>query len=209
MWNAFVDLLVSGMSFLSGIFGSNIGLIILFTSLIIRFALLPLTVKSACSNLNRQKKLQSIQPELNQIKVKFKNDPEQLSRRTLDLYKKNDVNLIDKNGLFTAIIQTPLFIGMMSAINRFTSSGGAFLWINDIARPDLFLTGIAAILTLLASLIGPSISEQSKTIIIWMPVILTGIFLWKLSAGIALYWVASNLVSVFQSLIVRQQIKTC
>lgn len=208
MWNSFIDLLVQGMSLFSGILGYNIGLIILVTSLVIRFALLPLTVKIACSSLHHQKKLKLIQPELEQIKQKFKDKPDQMSKKTLDLYKKHNVAIIDKKSLIGGLIQAPLFIGMISAINKIIGSGGKFLWISDITRPDFFLTAIAAALTFLASVIGPNLSEQGKAFIVWMPVFLTAIFLWKLSAGIGLYWVASNLVNVLQSFIVRQRAKS-
>lgn len=205
MWNSLIELLVKAMSQLSGIPGFNTGLIILVTSLVFRFAFLPLTIKVACNGLQRQKKLQMIQPQLDRIKHLYRNNPEQLNRQTLDLYKKNEIAFFDKKGLISGILQAPLFIGMISAINRIVGSGGTFLWISDIARPDILLTAIAAALSLLASTISPNFNEQGKAIIIWMPVILTAIFLWKLSAGIGLYWVASNLVNVLQSLIVRHK----
>lgn len=206
MWNSFIDLLVHLMSQFSAIPGFNTGLIILVTSLVFRFALLPLTIKAACSALQRQKKLQSIQPELEKLKKQHKNSPEQLSRQTLELYKKHQINLLDKKGLLSGILQAPLFIGMIAAINRIVGTGGGFLWIADLARPDFLLTAIAATLTLLASILTPNLNEQGKALVIWMPVLLTAVFLWKLSAGIGLYWVASNLVSVLQSLIVRRKI---
>lgn len=207
MWNSFIEVLVQSISSLSSIFGSSTGLIILISSLFIRFALLPLTVKIATGSLHRQRKLQNVEPQLNQVKQKFANDPEQLSKKTLEIYKKNDISFFDKKSLIGALIQTPLFIGMISAINRLISTGEGFLWIRDIASPDIFITTIAAGLALLASIIGPVVSEQGRTMMIWMPVLLTMLFLWKLSAGIGIYWVATNLVNVFQSLIVRHKAK--
>jgi len=206
MWNSFIDLLVNIMTQFSGIAGLNTGLIILFTSLLIRFALLPLTIKTACGNLHRQKKMQLIQPELEKLKSKYKSSPEQLNHHTLELFKRHKIELIDKKGLLSGLLQAPLFIGMIAAIKRIVGTGEAFLWIRNIAHPDFFIVIIATALSYIASVLTPNLSEQGKTMIIWMPVLLTAVFLWKLPAGIGLYLVASNLVNVFQSLIVRQKI---
>ena len=205
MWNSFIDLLVYVMTQFSGIAGFNTGLIILFTSLLIRFALLPLTVKTACGNLQRQQKLQLIQPELEKLKSKYKNSPEQLNRHTLELFKRHKIAFIDKKGLLSGILQAPLFVGMISAIKKIVGTGEAFLWIRNIAHPDFFLIIIASVLSYIGSVLTPNLSEQSRTIMIWIPVLFTAVFLWKLPAGIGLYLIASNLVNVFQSLIVRHK----
>lgn len=203
MWNSFIDLLVNIMTQFTGIPGFNTGLIILFSSLLIRFALLPLTIKIACGNLHRQQKLQLIQPELEKLKSKYKNSPEQLNRHTLELFKRHQIAFIDGKGLLSGLLQAPLFIGMISAINRIVGTGEAFLWIRNIAHPDFFLIMIAAALSYIASVLTPNLSEQGRAMMIWLPVLLTAVFLWKLPAGIGLYWIASNLVNVFQSLVVR------
>ncbi len=208
MWNSFIDLLVNIMTQFSGIVGFSTGFIILFTSLFIRFALLPLTVEAACGNLHRQKKLQMIQPELEKLRIQYKNKPEQLNHHTLELFKRHKISLIDKKGLLSGLLQAPIFIGMISAIKRIVGTGEAFLWIRNIAHPDFFLVITATALSYIASVLTPNLSEQSKTIMIWMPVLLTIVFLWKLPAGIGLYLVASNLVNVFQSLIVRYKMSS-
>ncbi len=205
MWNSFIDLLVSVMSQFSGIPGFNTGLIILFTSLLIRFALLPLTIKIACDNLHRQEKLQLIQPELEKLKSKYKDSPEQLNRHTLELFKRHQIAFIDKKGLFGGLLQAPLFVGMISAIKKIVGTGEAFLWIRNIAHPDFLLIMIATVLSYIASVLTPNLSVQGKNIMVWMPVLLTVLFLWKLPAGIGLFWIASNLVSVIQSLVVRRR----
>ena len=183
MWNSFIDLLVNVMTQFSGIAGFNTGLIILFTSLLIRFALLPLTVKTACGNLQRQQKLQLIQPELEKLKSKYKNSPEQLNRHTLELFKRHKIAFIDKKGLLSGILQAPLFVGMISAIKKIVGTGEAFLWIRNIAHPDFFLVIIASVLSYIGSVLTPNLSEQSRTIMIWIPVLFTAVFLWKLPAG--------------------------
>jgi YidC/Oxa1 family membrane protein insertase len=208
MWNEFINFLVSAISSLSNIFGYNTGIIILVATLIIKLALLPLSVKIVHGTLRRQKDLKKIQPELDTLKTKYKNQPELMSKKTLALYKENKISFFDKTSLFGSIAQMPLFIGMMSAIPKIIRSGQSFLWISDIARPDVLLTVIAAGLTFLSTIIGPNLPEQRKAFMLYLPVLLTCLFLWKLSAGIGLYWVASNAVGIGQSIILRNKAKT-
>ena len=100
-------------------------------------------------------------------------------------------------------MQAPIFVGMYTAIRKLVVSGGNFLWISNIAHPDILLAVIAGFITYLASSLSPNLSSQGRSLMVWIPVAITMIFLWKLSAGIGLYWVASSVVSLFQSLILR------
>ena len=88
MWNSFIELLMHGIRLLADVFGSNTGLLILILSLLIRFALLPLSTRLASRTMERQRKLNKLQPELNQLKVKFKDKPERIPQETLAVYKK-------------------------------------------------------------------------------------------------------------------------
>jgi len=205
MWDGFISLLTGLISFLTGILGNNVGLAILVSTLLIRFALLPLSIRIAYGTLRRQKELNELQPELDNLKSRYKNDPQQMSQKTLALYKERGISLMDGKSLLIGLLQAPIFIGMFSAISKMISSGDSFLWVNNIASPDIVLTVIAAGLTYIATVIGPNLSEQSKTVIVWLPVFLTMIFLWKLSAGIGIYWIGSNVVSVFQSFMLRRK----
>jgi YidC/Oxa1 family membrane protein insertase len=208
MWNEFISLLVSLITFLTGILGHNIGLAILVSTLLVRFALLPLSVKIAYGTLRRQKELNALQPEIDSIKSQYRDKPEQINQKTIALYKERGISLMDGKSLLAGLIQAPVFIAMFSAIRKIIGSGDSFLWIHNIAGPDIVLTLIAAGLTWIATLIGPNLSEQSKHIMMWVPVFLTLFFLWKLSAGIGIYWVGSNVVSVVQSFLLRRKTQT-
>lgn len=68
--------------------GKDIGLAIITLTLIIRFILAPLTLKA----LRSQKELQALQPKIAELQQKFKNNREELARRTLVLYREHKVN---------------------------------------------------------------------------------------------------------------------
>ena len=131
-----------------------------------------------------------------------------MSKKTLALYKERGISLMDGKSLLIGLIQAPVFIAMFTAIKKLVSPGDSFLWIQNIASPDVILTVVAAGLTYLATVAGPNMTAQGKTMMTWLPVFLTLFFLWKLSAGIGLYWVGSNIVSVLQSIIMRRRAQT-
>jgi YidC/Oxa1 family membrane protein insertase len=207
MWNEFISLFANIITYFSGIFGHNIGIAILVSTLLIRFALLPLSVKIASGTFRRQKQLEALQPEIDIIKTQYKDKPEQISMKTLALYKERGISPVDGKSLLGGFLQAPIFIAMFSAIRKIIGTGDSFLWIHNIAGPDIILTLIAAGLTGIATLTGPDFSAQSKNIMMWLPVFLTLLFLWKLSAGIGIYWIGSNLVSVVQSFLLRRKVQ--
>ena len=150
--------------------------------------------------------MKKLQPKLEKIKAQYKDNPQKMSQETLNLYKKHDLPLLDKSGLLGGLLQLPLVLGMIAIIRELSISGSAFLWISDLARPDFYLAIIGAVLVWFSTKIGPQPMQQNS-LMSWLPVLITGFFLWKISAGIGLFWVASSIVTVIQSFILRSRAK--
>jgi len=205
MFSNLIQLLTGYFSSLTTVFGS-IGLVILLTTLILRFALLPLTIKYSTRSLHHQARMKKLQPKLEKIKAQYRDNPQKMSQETLNLYKKHNLPLLDKSGLLSGLLQLPLVLGMIAIIRELSFSGTAFLWISDLARPDFFLAIIGSALVWLSTKTGPQPLQQNS-FMNWLPVLITGFFLWKISAGIGLFWVASNIVTVVQSFILRSRAK--
>ena len=203
LWNSFVDLLIGGLLSLSQIYNGNMGLAILTLSFMIRFALLPLSLKLSYRSILHQVKLKKLQPELERLQKRYKNNPNQLSEETMKLYKLHDVSPVDGKSILGGLLQAPIFMGMFAAIRRGVGSGKRFLWVADLTQPDFFMMLIVTILTYIATALNPNVLGQARNLIMWLPVILTAIFLWRLSAAIGLYWAASNTVGIIQAGILR------
>lgn len=203
LWNGFVDLLIGGLISLSQVYNGNMGLAILTLSFIIRFALLPLSLKLSYRSILHQLKLKKLQPELKRLQTRYKNNPNRLREETLKLYKRHGVSPIDGKGILGGLLQAPIFMGMFAAIRRGVSPGGRFLWVTDLTQPDFFIMLIVTVLTYIATALTPNVSDQARNLIMWLPVVLTAIFLWRLSAAIGLYWAASNTVGIIQAGILR------
>lgn len=88
--------------FYNNIPGMDIGLAVLGVTLVVKFALLPLSRKS----IKSQRALQKLQPQLNAIKNKFKHDKEKQSKEMMKFYKENKINPF--SSCLPILIQLPI-----------------------------------------------------------------------------------------------------
>ena len=79
------------------------------------------------------------------------------------------------------------------------------MWIKNLALPDFILTCVIVALTGLSAYLIPAASEQMRTTLIVIQVVVTLLIVWKLAAGLSLYWVSSGVVGLFQTLWLRYQ----
>ena len=90
----------------------NYGLAIIIFSVLIRLVLLPITI----GQQNSTKKSAKVQEESNKLRVKYANDPEQLNKATLELYKREHFNPL--GGCLVTIVQFILFISIFYLVSR-------------------------------------------------------------------------------------------
>ncbi len=97
----------NGLIFLSTIFpGSDLGIAVILLTLIVKFILLPITHKS----IKTQVKMRILEPEVNALKEKYKEDKEGLARQIMELYRKNNINPF--SSCLGVIIQIPIILGL-------------------------------------------------------------------------------------------------
>ena len=99
------------LNFIYG-FVQNYGLAIILFSVLIRLVLLPITI----SQQNSTKKSAKVQDEANKLRVKYANDPEQLNKATMELYKREHFNPL--GGCLVTIVQFILFISIFYLVSR-------------------------------------------------------------------------------------------
>ncbi len=91
---------------------NNYGWAIIIFTIIIKMLILPLTIKSQ----KAMKKQQKIQPIIQDLQVKYKNDPEKLQTEMMKVYRENDVSMM--GGCWPMLIQMPILIGLYQVIQR-------------------------------------------------------------------------------------------
>ncbi len=197
------DLLLPLMSYLAGLFGGSLGWAILALSLAVRLALLPLTLNFARKMQANQQKVKALQPQLDEIKARLSTQPQKQMAEVSALYRANGVKLFDRSSLMGILIQMPVFGIMYSAISKVSAQGGPFLWLKNLASPDALLTAIVLAVTAVSAYYMPSAGGTAQAMMIVVQVMVTALFVWKLSAGLGLYWLASGSVGFLQSLMLH------
>ena len=197
------NILVAVLTHLVQWFGGSLGWAVLTLSLGIRLALLPLTIRISRRMMRNQQIARTLQPELDEIKKRFEKKPELIFGEMQKVYKKHGFSPFDLPAMLGSFVQLPVFAFMYRAIRDAATSGGAFLWIRNLASPDAWLTLAVLALTGAAAYFMPNLSESAKTTLILIQIAVTFFIVWKLAAGLGLYWVASSSVGLFQNLWLR------
>ena len=110
LWASFVNFLSGILASLNKLTGSipapfgGYGLAIVLFTILMRLVLMPLDLKSRKANY----KMQEIQPEISELQKKYKNDPEKLNKKTMELYQKHQINPL--GGCLPMLLQMPLFL---------------------------------------------------------------------------------------------------
>jgi YidC/Oxa1 family membrane protein insertase len=187
----------------------NYGIVIIVFSLIIKIVLYPLTKKS----MQSMKKMQLLQPKINEIKEKYKEDPQKMNKETMKLYSTYGIN--PAGGCFPILLQMPIFIALWGLFQAAIELRNQpfFWWITDLSRPDVILDlgfslplfGVQQI-SGLALLMGITTFVQQKmsvkdpkqqALIYMMPVMLTLLFM-TFPSGLNLYYFMFNVFSIAQ-----------
>ena len=114
MWSSLVAFLQSIITAINNIVG-NYGIAVILFTILTRLALLPLDLKAKAST----KKMTELNPEIQKINEKYKNDPEKKNKKTMELYQKHQVNPM--GGCLPMLLQLPLMFAMFGALRAISS----------------------------------------------------------------------------------------
>ncbi len=183
-------------------FVPNYGLVIIVLTIIIKIILHPLTHKSYES----MKKMQQLAPKLEELKKRYKNDPQKLNEEMMKLYRKEGVNPM--GGCLPMILQIPVFFALYEIfLNAVELKGSPFLWISDLSQadPTYVLPILMGASMILQQKLTPSTNPQQEKIFLVMAVVFTFMFA-TFPAGLVLYWFTNNLITALQNLIINKMI---
>jgi YidC/Oxa1 family membrane protein insertase len=190
----------------------NYGLAIVLMTIIIRLLLYPLNSIS----YKAMQKLKEIQPELEELKAKYKDDPQALNRELILFYQKKGVNPL--KGCLPILLQLPIFFGLFSALHhaielRYSTFFG---WIKDLSSPD-YIYIFSFPVPLLTLILGATLIWQHKItpiqvsdpdqerVLKLMPYIfIVMLIIVPLPAGNLVYWLVSNILSIGQQLVMQR-----
>jgi len=193
------------------------GLDIILLTILIKLLLAPLTQKSFVS----MKAMQKLQPQMQRIREKFKDEKEKMNKEIMELYKRNKVNPL--GGCLPMLLQMPVFIGLYNALRTPIELRHAnFLWIRDLSRPDweslpITLMGWNVGIPILVLFMGASMFLQQwmtptagdpnqKRMMYMMPVVFTVMFV-NFPSGLTIYWLVNNVLTIAQQYLINRMTK--
>ena len=193
--------------------GLSYGWSIIVLTLIVRILFYPATAKANSS----MKKMQQVQPKLKALKEQYKDDPQLMNAKMMELYRTEGVNPF--GGCLPLLLQLPVFIALYTTLDGAVELRQVpFWWSPDLAGPDTVchiplyfydlpvnpLVIIMTVLMVIQQHITPMGGDpMQKKMMMWMPVVMLLLF-YDLPSGLTLYWSVSNICSIIQLLIQKR-----
>jgi YidC/Oxa1 family membrane protein insertase len=207
LWHAWTALLQHLLKLLAVDLGLGFPAAIIILTIAVRGALLPLTWSLLKRAALRQEKLSLLAPRLAAIRERYSNDLGEQLTRTLELYRRHGLRMVDRTSLVASLVQLPVIYGLYQALREGMVSA-AFLWVRNLARPDTLMAIIAAMTTAAVVAVAPHAPESLHTSLILLPAILCFAAALHFSAGLALYWSTSNLLSAGQAVVLKRVMRS-
>ena len=185
---------------------TNWGVAIIFLTLLVKLAFFQLSA----TGYKSMARMRKVQPRILAIREEYANDKAKQSQAMMELYKKEKINPL--GGCFPILVQMPVFIALYWVLMESVELRQApfALWIDDLSVMDPYFV--------LPILMGASMYYMQKLnpappdpmqakIMQWMPIVFTFFFLW-FPAGLVLYWLCNNLLSMGQQYLINRRIES-
>ena len=201
----FAKLLLRSMNGLHN-FGLGYALCIIVITIIIKILFWPLTRASTVS----MKRMAAYQPQMAEIREKYKDDKEKLNKRMMEFMREHKINPM--GGCLPILIQIPVFFGFFTMLRSAVELRGAqFLWACDLSQTDTvahvagfpinllpLIMGATMLLQARMTPVSPTMDPTQQKIMKYMPLMFI-VILYNFSAGLTLYWTVQNMLSILQT----------
>lgn len=173
----------------------NWGLVLIVFSLIIKVVLYPLSK----SSIESMRKMSQLQPQINELREKYKSNPQKQQTELMDLYRREKINPM--GGCLPLLLQMPVFFALYPVVGRaFELRQAMFIpyWIEDLSRPDpYFILPISMGLSMFFQQKATIKDPSQKAMVYVMPIMMVVLFV-NFSSGLVLYWFMFNIMTLIQ-----------
>jgi YidC/Oxa1 family membrane protein insertase len=190
--------------------GLKYGWTVIAITVILKVIFWPLTKAS----IRSQKRMQVLQPQLKAISDKYKDDPLKKHQKTTEFLKEHKVSQL--GSCLPTVLQIPVFFGFYWMLrNAIELRGAHFLWVYDLSQPDTIAYVAGFPINPLPLIMGatqlwqaqltppaPGMDPGQQKIMRFMPLMFIAL-LYRMSAGLTLYWTVQNLLSIVQMKITK------
>jgi YidC/Oxa1 family membrane protein insertase len=182
----------------------NWGWTIIVLTIMIKLLFFPLSAASYRS----MAKMKTVTPRMTEIRERFKSDPAKMNQAMMELYKTEKINPL--GGCLPIVVQIPVFIALYWVLLASVEMRNApwLGWIHDLASPDPFyiLPVVMAVSMFVQTKLNPTPPDpvQAKVMMV-MPIVFSVMFFF-FPAGLVLYWVVNNVLSIAQQWVITKKI---
>ncbi len=186
-------------------FVGNWGVAIILLTVIVKGVFYKLSEASYKSMANMRR----VQPKMVEIREQYAEDKQKQSQAMMDLYRKEKINPM--GGCLPILVQMPVFIALYWMLMESVELRHApfWLWIEDLSVMDPYFVLpllMGASMFFMQKLNPPPPDPMQAKIMQWMPIMFTFFFLW-FPAGLVLYWLVNNLLSMAQQYVITKKIE--
>ncbi|RZA00627.1 MAG: membrane protein insertase YidC, partial [Moraxellaceae bacterium] len=186
-------------------FVGNWGLAIIGLTLCVKAVFFHLSATSYRS----MAKMRKLAPKMAEMKERFGDDRQKMSQEMMKLYKDEKVNPL--GGCLPMLIQMPVFLALYWVLMESVELRHApfYLWINDLSAQDPYyvLPLIYGVTMWFMQKLNPQPTDPMQARVMQLlPLVFTFMFLW-FPAGLVLYWVTNNTLTIIQQYIITKQIE--
>ncbi|MBN1269740.1 MAG: membrane protein insertase YidC [Kiritimatiellae bacterium] len=189
------------------------GVAIILLTIIVRVLFWPITHKSTES----MKRMAEIQPLVNELRAKYKENPQKQQQEIMALYKEHKVNPL--GGCLPMLVQIPVFIALFVVLRSAIELRFApFLWVKDLSEPENLFAGMIPLVGSLNIIpiimaatmfwqqkLTPSAGDpQQQKMMAFMPIMML-VFFYNFASGLALYWTTNQCLMIAQQLIQKRR----
>ena len=196
----FVGIIMAILTFLHENLRIGYGWVLILFGVMMRVVLFPLNQKA----MRAQIKNMAVQPLIQEIQAKHKDNPEKLQKEMMKLYKEHGFNPLA--GCLPMLLPWPVLIALFFVFqNTIELRGVSFLWLPDLSAPDPYyilpaFLGVSMFLLQWVSMRSmPQTNQQMKMMMYFMPIMMVFIF-FQLASGLNLYYATANIATLPQQM---------
>ncbi|MFA0809690.1 membrane protein insertase YidC [Microbulbifer epialgicus] len=183
---------------------SNWGWAIILLTVFIKTLLLPLSAAGTKSMARMRK----FAPQMKKLQEQYKDNRQKLAEETMKLYRREKINPM--GGCLPILLQMPVFIALYWMLTETVELRHApwIFWIHDLSAKDPYfiLPVLMGASMWFMQKLNPAPTDPTQARIMQlMPVMMTVFFLW-FPAGLVLYWIANNLITIGQTWYINKQV---
>jgi YidC/Oxa1 family membrane protein insertase len=185
----------------------NYGWVLVIFGVLVRMLIWPLNQSAMRSSI----RMQRLQPQMQEIQKKYRNDPERQREALMKLYQEHGMNpFAPILGCLPMLLPMPVLFALYFVFqNTIEFRGVSFLWLPDLALKDPYyvtplLMGLSMLLLSWIGMKGAPQTPQTKMIGYMMPAMMTVLF-WNFPSGLNLYYGVQNLVALPQQWLLTRE----